>query len=148
MSEISKMISAEVYPQLLANLLANTKDPALHLSWEKLKGRSLLSTRHWMIYFGQSELLQSQPELVACRMIDALFWRYGNPDLLYSDDLSSLIGILLKSTSSKAVKESALRLKTVIDLAIRSVDETNRVDQFKEACAVIKAHVSKVLSAK
>lgn len=146
--EIAARISAEVYPQLHAKLIANAKDPALMLSWEKLKDRALLSPRHWMIYFGQSELLKSEPELVACRMIDALLWRLGDPDVLCADDLSSLLGILARATSSQVVKESAFRWKTLIDLAIRSADETNREQQYLEASQIVRAHISAQLKNK
>ncbi len=142
MSEISKMIQAEVYPQLLAKLIANSKDPASFLSWEKLKSRPLLHTRHWMIFFGQSELLKGNGELVACRMIDALMWRHNYPARLYSDDFASLLGILSQATTSAEIKQISSRLKTIVDLALQTLDD--KVREF-DGLQTLLAHVEKIL---
>jgi hypothetical protein len=104
----------------------------MFLSWDKLKSKQPLSYLHWMIYFGHSEKLKLNGEIVACRMLVALFWRHGNPRFLFVDDLVSLLSILRLSSSSPGVREDAAKLIETIGIVLQSNDESNREKECEE----------------
>ncbi len=127
-AEIAKFIAAEVYPNLVNNLLRGTKEPSTYLSWEKLKSRTnVLSFRHWLMYFGQAELIPKEPEAVVSRLIVALV-KFQDRQCVFSDDFTTLLQVLSKCASDTQVRQDAEQLFALEKCVIKSSDARDGVE--------------------
>jgi hypothetical protein len=128
-AEIGKFIAAEVYPNLVNSLVRNAKEPSSFLSWEKLRARTnVLSFRHWLVYFGQMELIAKEPEAVLCRLIVAMF-KFQNRACVFSDDFTTLVQLLSKCASDALVRQDAEKLAALEECVVKSVDTRDGVER-------------------